>query len=366
MALMFSRVARNFIRNGYFPTDEVTLARVLQFIEPVSSGSVRILDPCAGEGSALAEFKHHLGAGHTEAFAIEFDAERATQAAQLTDPCLHSDVQDCILTERAFGALWLNPPYGFRVTDTARTSDDTESRLEKLFYRRTVGSLQWGGVLVLIIPSTTIDSMFATWLARSFEDIQLFRAATDQFRQVVFLGRRRRSAVSGWQPDRDRLIAVGRGDQIPEVIPEVWDGELYRLPLAPRLNSAPIQVTRFTPEQLQAVVSRCPVLWSGFAGVFQPDLQQSRPPLREPSDWHLALLLSAGQLDGVTQAADGERYALRGHTWKVNECQTTVELDPETGKTTEVRTVTERFLPVIRLLQITPGSPHRGRLLTVA
>ena len=30
MALMFPRLARNFARNGYFPTDEVTLERALQ------------------------------------------------------------------------------------------------------------------------------------------------------------------------------------------------------------------------------------------------------------------------------------------------------------------------------------------------
>ena len=30
MALIFARLARNFIRNGYFPTDEVTLVRALQ------------------------------------------------------------------------------------------------------------------------------------------------------------------------------------------------------------------------------------------------------------------------------------------------------------------------------------------------
>ena len=29
MALMFPRLARNFIRNGYFPTDEPTLERAL-------------------------------------------------------------------------------------------------------------------------------------------------------------------------------------------------------------------------------------------------------------------------------------------------------------------------------------------------
>ncbi|EMR0711643.1 class I SAM-dependent methyltransferase, partial [Pseudomonas aeruginosa] len=50
MALMFPRLARNFARNGYFPTDEVTLERALQALTPAPSGRMRICDPCAGEG----------------------------------------------------------------------------------------------------------------------------------------------------------------------------------------------------------------------------------------------------------------------------------------------------------------------------
>lgn len=50
MALMFPRLARNFARNGYFPTDEVTLERALQALAPAPSGRMRICDPCAGEG----------------------------------------------------------------------------------------------------------------------------------------------------------------------------------------------------------------------------------------------------------------------------------------------------------------------------
>jgi hypothetical protein len=60
MALMFPRLARNFIRNGYFPTDEPTLERALSALAP-SPGSMSILDPCAGEGVAIAEAAHALG-----------------------------------------------------------------------------------------------------------------------------------------------------------------------------------------------------------------------------------------------------------------------------------------------------------------
>ena len=60
MALMFPRLARNFAKNGYYPTDEPTLERALNALMP-SDGPMCILDPCAGEGVAIAEAAHALG-----------------------------------------------------------------------------------------------------------------------------------------------------------------------------------------------------------------------------------------------------------------------------------------------------------------
>jgi len=57
MALMFPRLARNFVRNGYFPTDKPTLERALAALAP-ATGPMCILDPCAGEGVAVAEAAH--------------------------------------------------------------------------------------------------------------------------------------------------------------------------------------------------------------------------------------------------------------------------------------------------------------------
>lgn len=56
MALMFPRLARNFARNGYFPTDETTLERILAALAPGhTSGPVRLLDPCAGTGKSTVK-----------------------------------------------------------------------------------------------------------------------------------------------------------------------------------------------------------------------------------------------------------------------------------------------------------------------
>ena len=53
MALLFNRLAHNFVKNGYYPTDSVTLSRIQNLLAP-SAKPMRLLDPCCGEGTALA------------------------------------------------------------------------------------------------------------------------------------------------------------------------------------------------------------------------------------------------------------------------------------------------------------------------
>jgi hypothetical protein len=109
MALMFPRLARNFVKNGYFPTDEPTLERALNALMP-SDGPMCILDPCAGEGVAIAEAAHALGREQAKAFAVEFDAER-TPCPRPGRSLLHADLMDTMISKQRSGC-WLNPPYG--------------------------------------------------------------------------------------------------------------------------------------------------------------------------------------------------------------------------------------------------------------
>jgi len=105
---------------------------------------VRLLDPCAGEGIALAEVAHHLGRDTCECYAVEYDAERAEHARSLLARCLRSDLMDCMISRQSFGLLWLNPPYG------DLSNEPSASGWKKRFYQRAVPLLQYGGVLVFI------------------------------------------------------------------------------------------------------------------------------------------------------------------------------------------------------------------------
>jgi len=195
-ALMFQRLAHSFIKNGYYPTDSETMSRILNALQAADDGTMNIIDPCAGEGTALAECQHHLGSSRVHSFAIEYDEKRAWHAKSILDHCIHGDLQDCLIAQRQFGLLFLNPPYGDMVADKAGLSrhEGGKQRLEKLFYQKSNSMLQFGGVMVLILPNYTLDKELSNWIARHFERIQIFMAPEQQFKQVVIFGIRRRVA----------------------------------------------------------------------------------------------------------------------------------------------------------------------------
>lgn len=59
MALIFPRLARNFAKNGYYPTDEPTLERALNALAP-AAGQVAIIDPCAGKALPSPKLRMRL------------------------------------------------------------------------------------------------------------------------------------------------------------------------------------------------------------------------------------------------------------------------------------------------------------------
>lgn len=369
MALMFQRLARNFIKNGYFPTDADTTGRILAALAPADQ-SMRILDPCCGEGVAVAETAAYLRDGVPEqvtAYGIEYDAERAYHAKGMLDRVLHADLMDSVVQPRTFGLLWLNPPYGDLVADQVSASAEKwkgRKRLEKLFYQRTVGTLQFGGVLVLIVPHYAIDREFATWITRHFGRLSIYRAATDQFKQVVIFGVRQRSSATLDTTMRDRLVSSGYGDEVVELLPEVWTGTQYTVP--PAKGGAPkFFTTRLDTQQLGAEFGqRNTTLWDRFDVTFHAGMKSHRRPLRPLSRWHLALALAAGQIGGVVESNDGRRYLVKGDTHKEKDVKVDIQAD-EKGNVTETRTLTDRFAPVIRAIDVTPGSSSFGEILMI-
>ncbi len=372
MALMFQRLARNFIKKGYFPTDEGTIAGILHQLKAPEHGTVRLLDPCCGEGTALAEVAHYLASDtlQCQTYGVEIDEERAWHSKKLLGHVIHGDINDCLLGRRQYSLMFFNPPYGDLVSDQINYSDQKQgrARLEKLFYQKTIQLLQFGGIGITIIPFYVLDKQLSSWIARHYTHIRVFKAAVDDFKQIVIMGVRCHSDHN--QPEhrkkmQQHLMSVGQGDVIPSALPdtEVQEQQKYVVPVA-RDQKLTFEYVKMDPRQLADEIAQQGVLWERFDGFFRNIRVKKRQPLRQLSDWHMALMLAAGHINGVVTSDDGSKtYVIKGDTHKKKSVKTTHSKDDD-GSVSEIRTATDKFVPVIRAFDFTPGENY-GSIVTI-
>ena len=374
--LMHPRVAHNYAKAGYYPTDSETVTRVINALSIAEPHQVaRIIDPCAGEGEALNTIKQTLGSSVIESYGVEYDQARAKVTASQTDYCLRSDLFDTVIEMRQFGLLFLNPPYGDMTPETYHAGhissiDDKggRKRLEKEFYQRTFAYLAYGGVLVFIIPYTVLDEQLSTWLSSHFSELRIYQAVDKQFKQLVIFGIRTRvQAIKKEQRAKsfERLQVIYNQAKDVEELPEVWPFEPY---LIPGHSSELKHFYRVSidPVQLADEIERLKGLWPEFKLRMRHTQTASRAPLAKLSDWHLSLALAAGELHGVVQSPlSGRILAIRGDTYKTKKRHVET-IDDGKGNITEQVILTDKFVPVIKAWDMTPDSAHKGQLFNIA
>ena len=382
MALIFQRLARNFIKNGYFPTDGETLSRILPMLIPDLSGGVpcegrtiRMLDPCCGEGAALADLCQGLcnswpNGPFIETYGVEFDQERAWHAKTIVQSVIHSDIHDVVIKPRTVGLLFLNPPYGFGLKDNATgavASDTNEraERLERTFLKRTAPLLMIGGALVYIIPHYALDDEIRTYLARNFTDLRFFMAPEQQFKQCVIVG----TKCKPGHPRKDVLDMLTRaqaGELNDQELPRQWTQERYVVPSVAYGSEFDFRAVRLDGPQLAQELDRWQnsLLWTGFDTTFSQAKSEHRRPLRDMTKWHLALALAAGQVTGRIESKDGRVFLIKGDTFKKKERTVATQVD-DNGNVTETITMLDRFVPVINAIDFTPGD-RLGQIVKIS
>lgn len=372
MGLMFPRVARNFIKNGYYPTDQGTLDMVMACLNPEGDHTVRLFDPCAGEGSAIDAVAQHLGRERSETYAVEYDKERAVHVASIATMSLHSDFMDVIVSQRCFGLLWLNPPYGDLVADHSGAGiyrGKGRKRLEKLFYQRSIDTLQPGGILVFIIPTTALDDELIQWVTSHCTQVNFFEAAVDTYKQLVILGVKIRSSdrdrySDQRKSDRERLKSYMHGDrvQLADTTSSNMNAQ-YVVPSAIQQRPTFYKAV-LDDQQLSAEIQRNKGNWFNFNGEFLRTGLAKRRPLKSLTPWHLALSLAAGAISGVVRSDDGTCFIVKGDTHKEKSSKTEFT-ENEDGSITEVRVMTDKFVPTILGWDMTPNE-NLGALVVIS
>ena len=221
-------------------------------------------------------------------------------------------------------------------------------------------------MLVFIVPAYVLDAELVGWLTRHYTDLRIYRAVETQFKQVVIFGRRvrqREQAPDGVKAVRNLLLQVGLGEVEAEELPSEWPFLPYIVPACPAEPEHFFRVT-MEPEQFADEVGRLQGLWPSLDTHLGAAQQSLRPPARALSHWHLALALAAGAISGVVRSKTGRVLVVKGDTHKDKTLQREFT-EREDGSIAETRILTDKFVPVIRAWDMTPGSPTRGEVLTI-
>lgn len=306
---------------GFYPTPKRSLQLIAQLLIPASKGQeIKALDPCAGEGEALAYAADRLRGQGAEVTTrgVELSPERAEKAAQVLDAVLDTDWNNATVSNKAFSLLWLNPPY-----DWDHEARERHSRQEYVFLRRSYTKLQAGGLLVYIVPRKILAMPNAAkFLAAHFSDISVFRfpdGEYERFHQVAVFGRRRPRPLADEKMEK-KILSFG-SETLP---PSLEEADVsYAVPPSadvPRFFFRKItlgyeEILRETARQ--GVHTTKP--WKDFeTRRLRSAEMQFRPavPLRRG---HLAELLASGLMG--TMRLDGGKLLAMGRAIKVKETE---------------------------------------------
>ena len=288
--------------------------------------TIRLLDPCAGNGEAAGLIAGVLGA---TSFGIEINTERAIAARTRLDHVLASSAFSVRLANGAFSLLFLNPPYD---------QDDDKRRLEHAFLTSITRAVCPRGVLVFLIPQARL-SVSARFLAAHYTGFRAYRFPDPEFaafRQMVLLATRRHAATA----DPSAQAQLGAWSTLtlpplpdvadePLVVPAVSAGEILFAPLA------------FEPRLAAVEARRCGVwVQPAFADQVWPAEDRPVRPLMPLRRGHLALLIAAGLLDNVVLPHRGCQLLVKGRVHKelvpVEADQLNVQIEREVLRTSVV------------------------------
>jgi hypothetical protein len=321
------------IKMGHNPTPPRVVELIRSYLAFPSS-RFSALDPCCGEGDALAGL---IAGTNAITYGVELDHQRAEESNGRLHHVLRCGVEETRIQNRSCSLLLLNPPYD-ELTLEEEANSKTE-RQERAFLRMTVPYLIPGGVLVYIIPQNRLDKAIARLLASRFEHIHVLRFPDPEyadFRQIVVFGVKKANNTLDEQE-------ASRLQSLPKIeLPPLSDKAemVYQVPA-----SGPRTLFRSTfidPEDMKKHMAQS-ALWKRFAALTRrSELRIPRPPLPLHSG-HLGLLLAAGKLDGIMGTGE-DSHLVKGSVRKI-----TSVLQEIKGEVLEEREL-DRYVVSIKIL----------------
>lgn len=316
----------NRVRMGYFPTD-LEHVDILRRAVTFPESPVNIIDPCCGEGLALARF-----AVGTKAvtYGVEIDTVRGEEAQERLRRVGFGSFFHSRISQNAFQCLFLNPPY------LSAPCEQGTRRLEKSFLADSIRLLANDGLLIYIIPYYRATHDVCRVLCENFTDLRVHRFLDkefDKFKQVVFLGRRipRREAFKQAERLAQYMLSYEHLPLISE-LPE----SAYTLLSAER----PVDQFKgavFNEKELAEQLKRSPSIERLFPQ--RSGTKRDRQPLLPLNLSQIGLVGASGLMNGLVKC--DTPHVIKGRI--IKEKKSKVGTENEYGKT-EIREITSNKL----------------------
>ncbi|MCL4268626.1 MAG: hypothetical protein KJZ72_03740 [Anaerolineales bacterium] len=329
-------------RLGFYPTADHVAELLKTYFKPADSG--RLLDPCAGEGTAASILAKAL---NCQSWGAELSPVRAALAAENMDRLFNTPWQSCYLTSESITLLFLNPPYSHD-----RLGD--QKRLELEFLKSTTPKLVRGGVLVYIVPHPLLrDLDVASHLAGYYENVRIYRYPETGFNQVIVLATKR---VKYKIPSYEEIHQVQAwADVEPPMLVEV-EAPLYELLPATDKGSGgqPIRFSRmdWQPEEIvDATQKRGLHSSKEWLDLLNPSrgLGELKQPVMPLKKGHIAMLMASGMMGTLRLTdEDGKPMLVKGRVVKVTE-KVEENTDKKGNVTSEV--FRDRFVSTVAILR---------------
>ncbi|WP_420640483.1 DUF6094 domain-containing protein [Candidatus Leptofilum sp.] len=342
----------NVEKAGYFRLPPSVTERLVTHIAAPKDG--RILDPCAGEGSALVTLAKKL---HLDPFGVELHEGRAKAAREAVGQLLvtrhgfdkgdaaashgtrilHDSYLSLVTSRGGYNLLYLNPPYDH---------DDVDGRLEYQWLVHTRPWLQPSGLLVWVVPQHMLRFRKATRYILSWYDrVKVFRFPDeeyDRFKQIVLFGVLRPKAIT---PESEIVEKLARQAVGKEMLPPLTavSEPLYSLPpLAVKHGAFKFRSQFVDPADALAEARQ---LGASTKDAWHEHLDPdgANVPLRPLTPLkigHMNSVIAAGHLNNQVLADDDERLLIKGRNYKVTRAEEYEEPLPD-GRTRVTHLETE-------------------------
>jgi len=302
------------MKMGFYPTPVTVVENIRNMLK--IAPDARLLDTCCGEGEALSILAEQSQA---ETYGVELHRPRMTVARTRLNHVLWADaLYDFIGSKEAFSLLWLNPPYDTGIFDDGQKKD----RLEVQFLKRHWQYLQEGGVMVYIIPWSSLPAA-VHFLAKNCRDLSILKFPDDSFwdfNQIVVMcvkARLRKTEI-----ERNMVLLNGavagfvKGD-----LDQVFSSDMaleiaYDVPPSGDLDDFTFRTVRLDPEQALEKLKTSPVWEKACLQMFPSTFVKSIQPLTSLREGHLAMLLASGMMNGEVTGPDGRRLVVKGSVVK--------------------------------------------------